>query len=241
MGASSGGKLVFTLYHLARSIKIICKLTSAAKEKNKPIVRSVVVQSRTLGHFYCATAEDASQILAACKGDVVLERDEGLGCLCLVSPPTFGRTAYGVGKVTDTDSPWKHASTAFYFIAKETDITAAFDALASYLSSCRDIHCPPPNSWPATFNSDEMEQYRLTAEASHLQVEVEASDRWIIIANRSVLNTWHVLLLTGPHSIAKQKSHWNLTRQGRESPRWCSEEIFELFAWISPKLRISIV
>ena len=109
MGASSGGKLVFTLYHLARSIKIICKLTSAAERKDKPIVRTVVVQSIKLGYFYCATADEACPWLAELNGDVVLEPDEGLGCLCLVSPPTFGRTAYGVGKATDTDSPWKHA------------------------------------------------------------------------------------------------------------------------------------
>ena len=182
---SDGGKQVLTLYSLSRSAKFILSRRPTSQGKkgkkggNRP-VKTVVIQSMSLGNFFCATGDDAVKLLG--EGDnnkVVLKADEGLGCICMVSPPTFGETALGIGVSVDKHTPWTGVSTSstiFLFVAKQVSIVSMFEGLAAYLVSCKAINCPPISPWPPTYNCDDMARNRAEAEASHTEAAIFESN-----------------------------------------------------------------
>lgn len=161
---------MLTLYHKARSAKII--LSFRTPTEGKDVIRTAVFESKNLGAFACAAGDEAARLVASCGSGIVLQDGEGLGCMYLVNSPTFGTTASGIGIAIDHHLPFKDVSTSdptFFFVASEASIKAMFGGLADYLSACRNIHSQPLDPWPTTYNSDEMARLRATAEANHTE------------------------------------------------------------------------
>ena len=146
-----------TTCHLKRGAKAILNYkrppasspsgsTVAATDTTTPPsgLPTVVILTSSPGYFHKMPPSDE---LAHLLGDAALEANGATSRLRFVTKPTFGQTPTGVGGADDRHSPWWAESPAcpsLYYVAGEASVDRFEGDLNSFLASCGDMNCTPP-------------------------------------------------------------------------------------------------
>lgn len=155
------------LYFNTRSFKIILSRRPPPTEGVKMSVRTVVMTTTTVGRVFCAKGDDAVRLLATCSNEVVLQSDEAVACFLLLFPPSFGKTALGLGDTNSSNVPFTGATSSpiFLCVARQREIDAMVEGLVAFLGPNNDIYCSSPITWPSSYHDEEMARQRVKAEA----------------------------------------------------------------------------